>query len=242
MAQLTEFKHLLVQDRYIPITRKTLVLSSWQYFKRRNFHGRNFRDFETFLGKFTRVYTRKILDLVAFMKVNSREKFQLLGPESIFPLLREPYKTIILLDIYVADSNISCQHVYSKYVPLSPGMIYQIYSQKLFLAKKTLETPFTKVITVNAGNAISHISRFFSPQNFLSWQCLPLKHVCDLKYPFTLVDIGDSGSHSDGSVSTNSFLGRVIENNTLNIPKLSPVSNSEMCLPFLFVGDNAFRL
>ena len=56
------------------------------------------------------------------------------------------------------------------------------------------------------------------------------------------MDIGDSGSHSNGNVSANSFLGRAIENNTLNIPKLSPVSNSETCLPFLFVGDNAFRL
>ena len=170
------------------------------------------------------------------------KNFSFYVPKAFFSLLRESYKTIILLDIYVADSNISCQHVYSKFVPFSLGMIYQTHSRKLFLAKKTLETPFTKVITANAGNAISHILRFFSPQNFLSWQCLPLKHVCDSKYPFTLVHIGDSGSHSDGNVSTNSFLGRAIENDTLNIPKLSPVSNSETCLPFLFVGDNAFRL
>ena len=113
---------------------------------------------------------------------------------------------------------------------------------KAFSGEKNAGDTIHKSYYRQRWNAISHISRFFSPQNFLSWQCLPLKHVCDSKYPFTLVDIGDSGSHSNGNVSTNSFLGRAIENNTLNIPKLSPVSNSETCLPFLFVGDNAFRL
>ena len=66
--------------------------------------------------------------------------------------------------------------------------------------------------------------------------------VCDSKYRFTLVDIGDSGSQSDGSVFANSFLGHAIENDLLNIPKLSPLPNSKTCLPFVFVGDDAFGL
>ena len=40
--------------------------------------------------------------------------------------------------------------------------------------------------------------------------------VCDSKYRFTLVDIGDSGSQSDGSVFANSFLGHAMENDMLN--------------------------
>ena len=66
--------------------------------------------------------------------------------------------------------------------------------------------------------------------------------VCDSKYRFTLVDTGDSGSQSDGSVFASSFLGHPIENDMLNIPKLSPLPNSETCLPFVFVGGDAFGL
>ena len=51
--------------------------------------------------------------------------------------------------------------------------------------------------------------------------------VCDSKYRLTLVDIGDSGSQSDGSVFANSFLSHAIENDMLNIPELSPLPNSE---------------
>ena len=55
------------------------------------------------------------------------------------------------------------------------------------------------------------------------------------------MNIGDSGRQSDGYVFANSFLGHGIENDTLNIPKLSLIPDSETCIPFLFVGDNAFR-
>ena len=54
-----------------------------------------------------------------------------------------------------------------------------------------------------------------------------LMAVCDSKYRFTLVDIGDSRSRSDGSVFANSFLGLATENDML---------------PFVFVGDDAFGL
>ena len=63
-----------------------------------------------------------------------------------------------------------------------------------------------------------------------------------MKYRFTLAGIGDSGNQSDGSVFASSFLGHAIENDMLNIPKLSPLPNSETCLPFVFVGDDAFGL
>ena len=78
--------------------------------------------------------------------------------------------------------------------------------------------------------------------NYKKTFSIVLMAVCDSKYRFTLVDIGDSGSQSDGSVFANSFLGHAIENDTLNIPKLSPLPNSETCLPFVFVGDDAFGL
>ena len=38
--------------------------------------------------------------------------------------------------------------------------------------------------------------------------------VCDAHYHFILVDIGDSGRHSDGGVLTNSEFGQALENGT----------------------------
>ena len=78
--------------------------------------------------------------------------------------------------------------------------------------------------------------------NYKKTFSIVLMAVCDLKYWFTLVGIRDSGSQSDGSVFANSFLGHAIENDILNIPKLAPLPNSETCLSFVFVGDDAVEL
>ena len=65
--------------------------------------------------------------------------------------------------------------------------------------------------------------------------------VCNAKYEFTMVDIGDSGWQSDGSVYNNSHLGFAIENNTLNLPDPDVVgSNPENILPYVFVADDTF--
>ena len=66
--------------------------------------------------------------------------------------------------------------------------------------------------------------------------------VFDAKYRFTLVDIGDTGRQSDGSVYTNSHLGYPIENDLLNIPQPSNFTQSEMILSYVFIGDDAFGL
>ena len=66
--------------------------------------------------------------------------------------------------------------------------------------------------------------------------------VFDAKYRFTLVDIGDTGRQSDGSVYANSHLGYAIENGLLNIPQASKLPQSEMILSYVFIGDDAFGL
>ena len=69
-----------------------------------------------------------------------------------------------------------------------------------------------------------------------------LMAVCDAKYRFTLVDIGDTGRQSDCSVYANSHLGYAIENDLLNIPQSSKLPQSEMILSYVFIGDDAFCL
>lgn len=67
--------------------------------------------------------------------------------------------------------------------------------------------------------------------------------VCNARYEFTLVDIGDSGRQSDGSVYNNSHLGHAIEQNLLNIRKPEKINpDSSVLYPFVFVADDAFGL
>ena len=64
--------------------------------------------------------------------------------------------------------------------------------------------------------------------------------VCDAKYKFTLVDIGDTGRQSDGSVYSKSHLGYDIENGLPNIPQPSKLPQSGRILPYVFIGDDEF--
>ena len=66
--------------------------------------------------------------------------------------------------------------------------------------------------------------------------------VCDAKYKFTLVDIGDTGRQSDGSVYSKSHLSYAIENGLPNIPQPSNLPLSERILPYVFIGDDEFGL
>ena len=66
--------------------------------------------------------------------------------------------------------------------------------------------------------------------------------VCNARYEFTQVDIGDCGRQSDGSVYNCSNLGYAIENNKLNIPGPTSLPNSQKTLPHVFVADDAFGL
>ena len=51
--------------------------------------------------------------------------------------------------------------------------------------------------------------------------------VCDEKYEFTLVNIGDTGRQSGRSVYPNSLLGYAIENGLLNVPQPPKLQQSE---------------
>ena len=66
--------------------------------------------------------------------------------------------------------------------------------------------------------------------------------VCDANYRFILLDIGDSGRHSDGGVLANSAFGKALLHNQLPLPPSELVNNSDYELPYCFVGDAAFPL
>ena len=78
--------------------------------------------------------------------------------------------------------------------------------------------------------------------NYKKQHSIVLMAVCSALYKFLLVDIGDSGRQSDGSMYNNSNLGYAIEINLLNIPEGSRLPNSNRVLPYVFIGGVAFGL
>ena len=79
--------------------------------------------------------------------------------------------------------------------------------------------------------------------NYKKTHSIGLLAVCNAHYEFTMVDIGDSGRQSDGSVYNNNYLGNAIENNSLNIPDPESVGkNPDTVLPYVFVADDEFGL
>ena len=79
--------------------------------------------------------------------------------------------------------------------------------------------------------------------NYKGTHSVVLLAVCDAHYRFLLVDIGDSGRHSDGGVLANSAFGKALEEQILPFPSSCPLTGtSEPSLPYVIVGDEAFPL
>lgn len=82
-------------------------------------------------------------------------------------------------------------------------------------------------------------SMYFNYKKFHSIVLMAVVNAC---YQFTMVDIGDYGRLSDGSVFASSHLGMAITNdqNPLNVPVARKVG--QFLLPYVFIGDDAFPL
>ena len=79
--------------------------------------------------------------------------------------------------------------------------------------------------------------------NYKKAHSVVLLAICNANYEFILVDIGNSGRQSDGSVYANSHSGFCIENKKLSIPACDEIVNgSGVKFPYVFVADDAFGL
>ena len=79
--------------------------------------------------------------------------------------------------------------------------------------------------------------------NYKGFYSIVLLAICDAKYNFTLVDIGQYGSNNDAGVLSNSVIGQRLNQKELAIPSPTPLNGCELDpLPYFFVGDEAFPL
>ena len=82
-------------------------------------------------------------------------------------------------------------------------------------------------------------------QNFTiikGFHSMVLLAVCAANYCFTMIDVGDSGRHSDGGVFSLSEIGKQIQDGTLFLPSPCNLPGTTIAVPYCFVGDNAFPL
>lgn len=66
--------------------------------------------------------------------------------------------------------------------------------------------------------------------------------MCDSRYVFTYLNVGSAGREGDAGVFKNCDLLRCLENNTINIPPPERLGESQIELPYVIVGDEAFPL
>ena len=64
----------------------------------------------------------------------------------------------------------------------------------------------------------------------------------DANLKFVTVDVGAYGKQSDGEVFRNSAQYQSLETRSLQVPEDTVLQHSEITLPHIFVGDEAYLL
>lgn len=82
-------------------------------------------------------------------------------------------------------------------------------------------------------------SMFFNYKKTFS---IILLALVDAHCNFIAVDVGAYGKDSDGGVFAKSQLGKALQQENLNIPARSTIPNTDIPVPYVIVGDEAFPL
>ena len=73
--------------------------------------------------------------------------------------------------------------------------------------------------------------------NYKGTFSIVLLAVCDAKYNFTLVDVGQYGSNNDRGVLAQSKISTTFENNALNLPESEVLPGTNLDITYFLVGD-----
>lgn len=77
---------------------------------------------------------------------------------------------------------------------------------------------------------------------FQQTNSIVLLAVVDASYKFIVVDIGQYGSSADGGVWMHSNIGQKLNKDKTVLPGYSTIPETNISLPHVFVGDEAFQL
>ena len=78
--------------------------------------------------------------------------------------------------------------------------------------------------------------------NYKGFFSLVLLAICDAKYWFTFVDIGQYGSGNDSGLLKLSHMGKCFEDNSLNVPEGGKIPGMDVELPYFLEEDEIFPL
>ena len=78
--------------------------------------------------------------------------------------------------------------------------------------------------------------------NYKGTFSIVLLAICDARYNFTLVDVGQYGSNNDSGVLAQSKMNIAFEKNTLHLPECEVVPGTNLNVPYFLVGDEIFPL
>ncbi|XP_049764668.1 uncharacterized protein LOC126093298 [Schistocerca cancellata] len=79
-------------------------------------------------------------------------------------------------------------------------------------------------------------------RNYKGHDSIVLLALVDANYKFLFVDIGRNGRMNDGAIFRESALFMKLMDGSLNLPPKSPLPGSDICVPYMFVADDAFAL
>lgn len=78
--------------------------------------------------------------------------------------------------------------------------------------------------------------------NYLRYFSIVLQGVADADKKFITIDVGSRGKLHDASTFRSSKLFQLLEGNKLNVPLEAPLPNSNIIVPHVFIGDEAYPL
>lgn len=78
--------------------------------------------------------------------------------------------------------------------------------------------------------------------NYKGYFSMVLLAICDSRYCFSFVDVGEYGSNNDSGVLKNSRMGKMFEREEMNLPESETIEGDKLQMPYFLVGDEIFPL
>ena len=153
------------------------------------------------------------------------------SPTTVSRIIRET--TNVIWDVLCEKGYLSTPSTQEKWVEIAQEF-YQLWN-----FPNCLGAIDGKHVTIQAPNNSG--SSYFNYKKSFS---IVLLAVCNAKYEFILVDIGEAGRNSDSGIYNSSLIGKAIDENMLNFPGMTtlPGYDQNVSFPYIFVADEGFAL